>query len=215
MRCHPLTSGDIGATRESQSLLGREKLDTVRASVRVHWIGRQMPLRINAKQLDANRRRELEAVTYFIATYQRLFSARLALVDMPKPPEPDFIVRLGAREIGVEVAHLYGSERDARLLFGRSQPEESTLQARVEHAMVPLNVRVPEELNRILSQKATKTYPRDTWLVIRNVYPLWERTDFEMYPEALAILREHPFEQIWLLCDEHGTSGMLQLFPSE
>ncbi len=173
----------------------------------------QGEFRINAKQLDVNRRLELDALTYFLAAYQRQFGGRPTLVDMPKPPEPDFIIRLGDREIGVEVAHLYGSERDARLLFGRSQPEESTVQARVEHAKVPLNVRVPNEMNRILSQKANKTYPRSTWLVIRNVYPLWERTDFEMYPETLAIPHGHSFEQIWLLYDQHGTSGMLCLFP--
>ncbi len=173
----------------------------------------QDKFRINAEHLNENRRRELEAATYFITTYHRLFGVQLTLVDMPRPPEPDFIIQVGSREIGVEVAHLYGSERDARLRSGLSQPEESTLKARVQHAMVPLNVRVPQELNRILSQKATKAYPRNTWLVIRNMYPLWERTDFEEYPEALAVPRAHPFEQIWLLCDEHGTSGMLQLFP--
>lgn len=174
-----------------------------------------MSLKINAKQLDVKRRLEIYAVIYFITTYRRLFGGWPTLVDMPKPPEPDFIIRLDAHEVGVEVAHLYGSERDARLLLGHSQPEESTSQARVEHAMVPLNIRVPVELNRILYQKATKAYPRSTWLVIRNAYPLWGKADFEMYPEALTIPREHPFEQIWLLCDQQGTSGMLRLFPLE
>ena len=174
-----------------------------------------MSLKINAKQLDVNRRLEMYAVIDFIATYRRLFGGWPTLVDMPKPPEPDFIIQLDAREMGVEVAHLYGSERDARLLLGRSRPEESTIQARVEHAMIPLNIRVPVELNRILSQKATKAYPRRTWLVIRNAYPLWKKADFEMYPEILTIPREHPFEQIWLLCNQQGTSGMLRLFPLE
>lgn len=172
-----------------------------------------MSLNINVKRLELNRRLEIYAVIYFIATYRRLFEERPILVDMPKPPEPDFIIRLDAREVGIEIAHLYGSERDARLLLGRSRPEESTSEARVEHARVPLDVRVPVELNRILSQKATKAYPRNTWLVIRNAYPLWEKADFEMYPEALTMPRGHPFEQIWLLCDPQGTSGMLRLFP--
>lgn len=171
-------------------------------------------MRLHVKKLNASQRLEIYAMIYFIATYRRLFERWPTLVDMPKPPEPDFIIRLDAHEVGVEVAHLYGSERDARLLLGRSQQEESTFQARVEHAMVPLDVRVPSELNRILSQKATKMYPRSTWLIIRNAYPLWERADFEMYPEALAVPREHPFEQIWLLCDRQGASGMIRLFPA-
>jgi hypothetical protein len=174
-----------------------------------------MSLKIKTKQLDVNRRLEIYAVINFIAAYRRLFGGWPTLVDMPKPPEPDFIIKLDARELGVEVAHLYGSERDARLLLGHSRPEESTHQARVEHAMVDLNIRVPVELNRILSQKATKAYPRSTWLVIRNAYPLWKKADFEMYPETLTIPREHPFEQIWLLCDHQATSGMLRLFPLE
>lgn len=170
-------------------------------------------MKINAKQLDVNRRFEIYAVIDFIATYRRLFGEWPTLVDMPKPPEPDFIIKLDTREVGVEVAHLYGSERDARLLLGHSRPEEATLQARVEHAKVPINIRVSVELNRILSQKATKAYPRSTWLLIRNAYPLWEKADFEMYSETLTIPRKHPFEQIWLLCHQQSTSGMLRLFP--
>jgi hypothetical protein len=50
-------------------------------------------------------------------------------------------------------------------------------------------------------------------VVIRNAYPLWEKPDFELYLEALTIFQEHPFEQIWLLCDQVGRSGMLRLFP--
>src|SRR5262249_49616405 len=123
-----------------------------------------MAMKIKTKQLDENRRLEIYAVINFIAAYRRLFGGWPPLVDMPKPPEPDFIIQLDARELGVEVAHLYGSERDARLLKGHSRPKESTHRARVEHAMVPLYVRVPSELNRILSQKATKAYPRRTWL---------------------------------------------------
>ena len=65
----------------------------------------QGEFRINAEQLDANRRLELEAITCFIDTYQRLFGIQPKLFDMPKPPEPDFIIRVGANEIGVEVAH--------------------------------------------------------------------------------------------------------------
>jgi len=172
-----------------------------------------MSLKIHANKLDVNRRLEISAVIEFIASYRRLFGGWPTLVDMPKPPEPDFIIKLDSREVGIEVAHLYGSERDARLLLGHSRPEESALQARVAHAMIPLNIRVPFELNRILSQKATKAYPRSTWLLIRNAYPLWEKADFEMCRETITIPRDHPFEQIWLLCHQQSTSGMLRLFP--
>lgn len=129
------------------------------------------------------------------------------------PPEPDFVVQLGIEQLGIEIAHLFGSERDARLLLGRARPDESTPEARLEHAQVPLDVRVPTELNRILWQKSKKTYPRQTWLIIRNAYPLWNRSDFEMYPTALDVPGGHPFMQIWLLCDKQAASGMIRLFP--
>ncbi len=174
-----------------------------------------MSLPIKAKQLDEKRRFELYAAIYFIAAYRRLFPVWPTLVEMPAPPEPDFIIRLATRHVGVEVAHLFGSDRDARLLLGRARPVESAREARVEHSLVPLTVRVPVELNRILSQKARKTYPRPTWLVIRNAYPLWGRPDFEMHPGVLVVPTAHPFEQIWLLCDRDGASGMIRLFSRD
>src|SRR5438105_4561519 len=112
---------------------------------------------------------------------------------MPAPPEPDFIFNLDTSCLGLEVAHLFGSERDARRLLGRAWATETTREAEVEHAMMPLNVRVPSELSRILAQKAGKTYPRPTWLLVCNAYPLWDRADFQMYPEVLNVPSSHPF----------------------
>lgn len=169
---------------------------------------------MNAKNLAVNRRLELYAVTYFIAAYRRKFPTWPTLVGMPEPPEPDFIVRFGTCALGVEVAHLFGSERDARRLLGRVRTNEVTPEAQLQHTQVPLDVRVPAELSRILSQKGRKTYPRPTWLVIRNAYPMWDRADFEMYPDALAVPDTHAFEQIWLVCDRNAASGMIRLFPA-
>jgi hypothetical protein len=147
-------------------------------------------------------------------TYRRMFPVWPTLLDMPEPPEPDFVVRFGTRALGVEVAHLFGSERDARLLLGSARANEVSPEARLRHAEVPLDIRVPVELSRILSQKRCKTYPRPTWLVIRNAYPLWDRADFEMYPGALAVPDTHSFEEIWLFSDRNAASGMIRLFPT-
>jgi hypothetical protein len=39
--------------------------------------------------------------------------------------------------------------------------------------------------------------------------------DIERHREALQIPAFHPFEQIWLVGDWHGDSGILPLFPSD
>lgn len=172
-------------------------------------------MRLCVKQLNESRRLEVYAVIAFIAAFRREFRpCWITLVDMPKPPEPDFICRTNGELVGIEVAHLYGSERDARLRLGRSQTAETTLTAQVKHALQPLTVRIPYDLNAILSDKASKKYPRRTWLVIRNAHPVWGRTDFEQYLSgSVQIPPSHPFDQMWLLCDSTASSGMLRLFP--
>lgn len=136
------------------------------------------------------------------------------LKKLASPPYPDIICEIDGCEIGIEVAHLYGSQRDARLTFGRSKPIEKTMEHRVKHAMVPLNDRIPYDLNVILNSKAQKNYPGVTWLLIRNAYPLWDFNDFQSYIDQINIPDCHHFENIWLLCDRQGLSDAIRLYPS-
>jgi len=39
-------------------------------------------------------------------------------MTLASPPHPDIICEIDGQEIGIEVAHLYGSKRDARQTFG-------------------------------------------------------------------------------------------------
>lgn len=80
------------------------------------------------------------------------------------------------------------------------------------HSFIPLNERVISELNFILEGKAQKRYGSRTWLLIRNAYPIWYKEDFELYKSNILLPDKHSFEEIWLLCDRDGSSGILQLY---
>jgi hypothetical protein len=84
--------------------------------------------------------------------------------------------------------------------------------ARVEHALIALSERLPHDLARILCQNSEKTYPLPSWLVIRNAHPLWTRKEFETHVVDWSPPTHVPFEQIWLVCETNGSSGLLQLY---
>jgi hypothetical protein len=165
------------------------------------------------RSLPETRRLEVDAAIYFIAAQRRLMSRWLTVVDMPSPPEPDFLVRLGRDLVGLEVAHIFGSERDARLLLGRSQAHEQTREARLDHSTMPVNVRLREDLARVLNKKASKRYPRPTLLALRNTHPVWGGEACLDQVRGLVIPSGHRFSEIWLVCDPWGKSGLLQLYP--
>ena len=85
------------------------------------------------------------------------------------------------------------------------------MEHRVKHSMVPLNDRIPIDLNNILHSKVQKNYPGTTWLLIRNAYPLWDLNDFQAYIDQVKIPKCHHFENIWLLCDQKGLSGAIKI----
>lgn len=170
----------------------------------------------NVKVQSEKIRLEVYAVIYFLRYLRKNLQSKARLTKMASPPHPDIICEIDGREIGIEVAHLYGSKRDARQIFGRSRPIEKTMEHRVKHSMVPLNDRIPNDLNNILNSKAQKNYPGITWLLIRNAYPLWDLNVFQAYIDQVNIPKFHNFENIWLLCDPKGLSGALNFYqPNE
>lgn len=68
---------------------------------------------------------------------------------------------------------LLGGTRQRRI-----QDVEKTMKHHIAHSLVPLNLRIPTDLNNVLLDKSTKTYHGKTWLLTRNAFPLWERFDF-------------------------------------
>lgn len=197
---------DLVKELEEAGFLERYTNDDGQQAVRVMRDGTR-------ESLPEGRCLEMSALLRFICAYRRQVDGFITPIEMPLPPEPDFICRVGdSRLVGVEIAHLYGSERDARMTLGRAQPDERTDAVRVQHARVPLSDRIPADLDRILLQKCERVYPRTCWLVIRNAYPLWTSDDFVRYALPWEPRGTVPFEQVWLIADRDGSSGLLQLY---
>lgn len=168
---------------------------------------------INIDKLDKKRRLEAYAAKYFSESLQRHHSRHLTIEAVGD--HPDVTCLLDGVRLDIEVAHIYGSERDARMVYGRTRDYEKTREHRIAHALVPLNERVIVDLNSILEEKARNRYGGKTWLLIRNAYPLWNKEDFELYFSDIIIPADHSFEEIWLLCDRDGRSGILRLYPQK
>uniref|UniRef100_A0A7C3V3D6 Uncharacterized protein n=1 Tax=Desulfobacca acetoxidans TaxID=60893 RepID=A0A7C3V3D6_9BACT len=165
---------------------------------------------MNVKKLDEKKQLEFYAVLYFIRDQRKNHRRWLIFKEFSEPPNPDTYCLLNGEQIGVEVTHLCGNNHDAKKLLGRMNHQaDSGVPAPPE----PVNHRLPHELNRILDYKAKHQYGDKTWLVIRNTYPLWMKSDFETYWDDIIVPRGHAFEEIWLLCDPVGASGTLRLYP--
>lgn len=148
---------------------------------------------------------EYYAVTNFISEYNRSHKRQLHFVRQPDPPKPDVICLHNKKEIGIEVAHTYGSGEEAAIRLGnrdsRDFPEELHLKRRI----TPVYIRALNSLNAIMTKKAAKKYELSpTWLLIRNGFPLWSLSDYRNYKNEIFIPKETPFRQIWLLCDENS-----------
>jgi len=138
--------------------------------------------------------------------------ARFEFHELRDPPEPDGLCSLGGQSLHVEVGHFYGTQSDAKQLLGRTGKSASTLEEQLHSCLVPLDARLLTPLNRLLADKATKTYQTSrVWLLIRSALPLWNLSDFEEHQAHIAIPPEHPFEQIWLLCGPRASFGVLRL----
>lgn len=129
-----------------------------------------------------------------------------------KPIKPDVSCMLEGEKLDIEVAHLYGSEEEAMQILGRDLPVE-TREALIEQALEQnTNQRLLTALNRILQQKAGKHYKSQrVWLLIRNAHPEWDAQKIKHFRHRICVPEVHPFEQIWILGDFAGKSGILRL----
>jgi hypothetical protein len=169
---------------------------------------------MNIKKLDEKRRLEFYAVLYFIRDQRKNHHRWLTFKEFSEPPNPDTYCMLNGEQVGIEVTHLCGNNHDAKKVLGKVNSGENLENSKGKPVPpLPVNNRLPTELNRILEYKAKHHYGNNTWLVIRNAYPLWEKGDFELYRADIIIPRRHAFEEIWLVCDPVGASGSLRLYP--
>jgi hypothetical protein len=156
---------------------------------------------------------EIEALNQFADALAGLWGEqRFAFRELRSPPEPDALCTLDGRPLHVEVGHFYGTQSDAKQLLGRQGKSAATAHEMHQSAQVPLDVRLLTPLNRLLADKATKSYhaPR-VWLLVRSAFPLWGLADFRAHRADIAVPAKHPFEQIWLLCGPRSAAGLLRL----
>jgi hypothetical protein len=169
---------------------------------------------MNIKKLDEKKQLEFYAVLYFIRDQRKNHHRWLIFKEFSEPPDPDTYCLLNGERVGIEVTHLCGNHHDAKKVLGKMNNGESLEEdAQLAAPSRSPNNRLPHELNRILDYKAKHHYGEKTWLVIRNTYPLWEKSDFELNRADIIIPCRHAFEEIWLVCDPVGASGTLRLYP--
>lgn len=156
---------------------------------------------------------EHEAAKLFMRLYEKQFGIPMRHIWHNEPRKPDVSCYLNDEKLDLEIAHLYGSEAEAMLIL-RREVNQRTLEALHLLLNVPVKERLLKALNTILINKAEKSYhSQRVWLVLRNANPLWSRDDIEARRNQLSLPTDHPFEQIWIVGDMAGQSGLVQLFP--
>jgi hypothetical protein len=157
---------------------------------------------------------EHHAVQSFIKLYNQTHRRKLTFLQLGHPPMPDAICRLGRRDLGIEVAHCYGSWDDAALRLGHRLASQIPKIAQQARRTTPLDVRVLSTLNEVLTKKSTREYDfGPVWLVVRNAFSAWSARDYRRRQDDIMLPTTTPFGQIWLVCDENsvGPQGLLRL----
>lgn len=154
---------------------------------------------------------EHQAAKLFMRHYEQLTGQHIRHIWHNEPHKPDVSCRLNGDRLDLEIAHLYGSEEEAMLILGR-QLTDPTREALLEQQQVSSDARLLNALNRILRQKAQKRYDSGrVWLVIRNAHPAWSQQQILALQHHIDVPEEHPFEQIWIVADWQGLSGIIKL----
>lgn len=156
---------------------------------------------------------EHEAAKLFMRLYEKQFGIPMRHIWHNLPRKPDVSCYLNGKKLDLEIAHIYGSEAEAKLILGRGA-DEKMLASLHQLTLLPVTGRLLAALNAILASKAVKRYhSQRVWLVLRNMNSLWQHMDFEKYRQQIKLPEAHPFEQIWLIGDAKGRNGAMQLYP--
>ncbi|WP_371373209.1 hypothetical protein [Thalassotalea aquiviva] len=158
---------------------------------------------------------ERQAAELFADCFAKQFGRKFRFVSHNAPQKPDVTCKLDNSFIDFEIAHLYGSQAEARHILGKSL-DPKTLQelfALEQHG--DADERLVTALNRILDNKSTKQYDsHHVWLVIRNANPLWSKENVLTNVNKICVPQKHPFEQIWLIADFEGKTGLIPLLAN-
>lgn len=171
------------------------------------------------------RQLERDAAKHFLRLYEQMYDTPMRNIWHNEPSRPDISCHLNGKPLDLEIAHLYASASEAKILTqeiidqvqgGHSSLTPTDKERELIHYLSDLitmdkQQRLITALSRVLSSKSQKTYdsPR-VWLVIRNASPLWRAEDFLLCRECFHV-PDNPFEQIWLLPEFDGSQLPIQL----
>jgi len=159
------------------------------------------------KKLTTKQGIEYFGFKYFADWQQKEHHTAFDFERFGDSPEPDILAVRNGHNIGVEVATLYSSDYDAARLLGRIDDEDFKDELQKE-TMIPLE-RVYPRLTNLIAGKQEKEYSVSLlWLVIRNAFPLFAKQDFLCVADSYD---RGQFQEIWLVCDRSGSSGILRL----
>lgn len=157
---------------------------------------------------------EHDAAKLFMRWYEKDTGHHIRHLWHNRPAKPDTSTLLEGVRLDLEIAHLYGTEEEAMKLLGRDLPDTTKLALHLLERSTDADDRLLNALNRILQNKAEKSYKSDrVWLVIRNAHPNWNADRIRRLCSAIDVPMDHPFEQIWIVGDFKGESGIVRLFP--
>lgn len=158
---------------------------------------------------------EHQAAKLFMRWYELDTGKHIRHLWHNRPNKPDVSCRLEGERLDLEIAHLYGTEQEAMAILGRELSEITRFELRNLVEKSETNQRLLVALNRILYNKSLKQYKtKRVWLVIRNAHPAWDKSQIAALQACIDIPINHPFEQIWIVGDWQGQSGIVQLYPS-
>lgn len=157
---------------------------------------------------------EHEAARLFMRWYEKNTGEIIRHIWHNQPQKPDVSCFLNGDRLDLEIAHLYGSEEEAMKILGRNLSPQTQQELRALELYSDTHERLLQSLNRILLNKAHKQYKsKRVWLVIRNANPAWDKKEISELQHHISVPDNHPFEQIWMVGDMQGQSGIVQLYP--
>jgi len=157
---------------------------------------------------------EHQAAKLFMRWFERETGKLIRHLWHNRPAKPDVSCRFEGDRLDLEVAHLYGSEQEAMQILGRDLDDKTRHELQDLEKTTEPHARLLAALNRLLFNKSFKRYKtKRVWLIIRNSHPAWGKNQIQDLQHRISVPTTHPFEQIWIVADWGGKSGIVQLFP--
>jgi hypothetical protein len=155
---------------------------------------------------------EHDAAKLFMRQYEQLTGHEIRHIWHNQPKRPDVSCMLEGEKLDLEIAHLYGSSKEAMDILKQGINRHVQHQLELQEKFSDTHERLINALNAILKNKAGKTYDSNrVWLVIRNAHPAWDREQVLSAMHEITIPSGYQFDQIWLVADFTGKSGIVRL----